>query len=513
MLSALLLLLSVADANETGWRLSAVYDMSALGHGLGDEAEDVAYAWRTPAGMEAACGPAKAPDGLRVAEAQALSAGLMPGLAILLQGEPDADALGPHNTRVVLGRESPEIPVMPFVLPRSLIVNIDGPPQTRAHQQLVRTQLEMEMCLEHKTGRGWRGHAQAQVQQAFLIREHEGSDRSRKYFGGQLEPAVPLLGPPDACFGRGPMVPAAARSDVARAYLTPTDVWGATIQDCERQQVGDRALPDPLSLVGRADTERRPAIRRWTELNVALSVEGSPELSMEERLQLQLSERVPSGAEPRLWPEPVASVPLYPKTADGGRGLVDVLASVPYFYPELKSPRGERTALLLIPEWQLVEVLRRLEGDGPPLEPTTRAPVGIMDAVGHVLGNPELLYVQVEPVNAGERWPNLAAAMQHPLAGGPFGYSVSSEGGRGEVFLAGGVPPQAAQVAQAHRSAPHAISLLGLMLSILLGGTGVFRLFDLWTKAPEERALYWPGREAPPIADTEANSPDVGGGE
>ena len=70
---------------------------------------------------------------------------------------------------------------------------------TRLGIKLIRTQLEIELCLEHKVGRGWLGNDAENYGQAFL-RDPPDHDRlDRKYFGGQRDPVPGLVGPSDAC--------------------------------------------------------------------------------------------------------------------------------------------------------------------------------------------------------------------------------------------------------------------------------------------------------------------------
>ncbi|MCA9573291.1 MAG: hypothetical protein KC656_35890, partial [Myxococcales bacterium] len=187
------LLLTTALAAQGDWKLAGVYDATAAAWAPGLEE---GYTWRPHAGMSTSCGPAKSPDGLGVFEAEAVGSRLTPVLAVVLRGE---GRLGPDDVRVSLGRGKPEILLQPMVEPRHLAITVQGESGTERVAQLVRTQLETETCMEHKTGRAWTGHDATRVRQAFLLDPPAGSDRSRKFFGGQTDPVPGLIGPPDAC--------------------------------------------------------------------------------------------------------------------------------------------------------------------------------------------------------------------------------------------------------------------------------------------------------------------------
>ena len=56
-------------------------------------------------------------------------------------------------------------------------------------------------------------------------------------------------------------------------------------------------------------------------------------------------------------------------------------------------------AVLLVPNWQIVEALRRLERGGDPEKAMGTPGRGVMDGVGTLLAQPHLLTVQVEPTS------------------------------------------------------------------------------------------------------------------
>ena len=152
--------------------------------------------------MSQSCGPSKSPDGLGVFEAESIANQLSPTLAIVLeytdppqyqnaQGESCSQQedgicepvprVPITNTEVTvgLGVDQMAYTLQPMVMPRNLAINIDGYVEpinpkksavdseesedtdqnsglfdTSRYQKLIRTQLEIELCLEHKVGRG-----------------------------------------------------------------------------------------------------------------------------------------------------------------------------------------------------------------------------------------------------------------------------------------------------------------------------------------------------------------------
>ena len=126
------------------------------------------------------------------------------------------------DVTVGLGVDQMAYTLQPMVMPRNLAINIDGyvepinPKEpdaaaeedtdlnsglfdTSRYQKLIRTQLEIELCLEHKVGRGWLGNDAEKLRQAFLLDPPDYDRLDRKYFGGQRDPIPGLIGPSDAC--------------------------------------------------------------------------------------------------------------------------------------------------------------------------------------------------------------------------------------------------------------------------------------------------------------------------
>ena len=129
----LMFLLGAGEA-QAGWSLVGVYDTAALL--ARTRAEDTPRElWVASPGMSRSCGPAKAPDGLGLFEAESLANGDAPALAILLQSTSHDGPLGDEDVRVSLGLSGPEIRLYPAVNPRALAVRITGPGALR-HKQL-----------------------------------------------------------------------------------------------------------------------------------------------------------------------------------------------------------------------------------------------------------------------------------------------------------------------------------------------------------------------------------------
>ncbi len=529
-----------------GYRLAAAYDASALRtleflqpEDKRPEAYD--YLWTIPARMQASCGDAKTPDGLGIFEAEAIGNRAMPALALLVERQGDVPLLDTDRVRVAIGDGGPEVFLEPAVLPRYLKVAIEGNVSPRYKQQL-RTQINTYACMEHKTGRAWQGGDGEQVRQALLLNPPDGGRPDRKFFGGQSTPVAALLGPPEACL-EGPADAAAMRESgkgETNLSLIPSDVWGAALPRCEPNlkardlYTGPLAMKLTMSEVATAAAP--PRGRRWSELRIKLRSEG--EGPLEQRVQVEflgdefVGETVGDEGVGVL----VGERPLFNQTESGQLGLIDIMSKVPYRYPTVgTAEEPEKYTVLLVPNWQLVEAIKRVhaqkardtrraearadgqelpEETGPPL---TKVPLGssgegIQDGVGWILNHPELLYVMVpsepeaydphaEPADDGTvvtlQWNNLASAMQ----GGPggvqaWGYATGMLAGRAPIALAGPAVPTWSQVVFAQRATHQAVFLgaaAALMLTFLAGFS---RLRDLWTRVPEERVEFWPGPPA-----------------
>ncbi len=528
------------EAPASSWRLVGAYDAATLMamRPVPEGEEPPSYLWNPYQGMTESCGPAKAPDGLGVFEAEAVTNRLSPTLAVVLErtGAAAGGPLTPGEVRVALGHDRPQFLLQPAVQPRHVVVRIEGDGDVR-YEQLVRTQMQMELCMEHKTGRGWLGGDEQALRQAFLLDPPDepswGPDR--RYFGGQRDPIPALLGPPDACV-------AGAEDDVAGGGvpgggsmdLVPSDVWGATLRACEIEEArgmpvaaGGRTVP--LKLVEPGEGTLQPSAPTWEEIRVVVG----PGLDDEE-VRVDLFWQAGDGEEI----EYLTDFPLFPENSggEGEAGMTDLLARVPYRYPSLgPADDPDRYVVLLVPNWQVVEGLRRLdEGSDLPLRPRGTGGEGVQYGVGWVLEHPHVLFVQVplegsrgarqqglpgEPdPNVPDTWLNLSEIM----VGGAFGfrrwgYTVGMLSGREPIALPSELEPEWTQTAAAQRAAHQSLFLGCVMVLLFVVLAGLRRLGDLWVSIPEERVDYWPGRAAEGEAaggDEEApEGGEEGGGE
>lgn len=495
--------LGMAMAAPTTWSLAAVYDATAtarLGVPAGEEFPS-SLSWRPYDGMTDSCGPAKSPDGLGVFEAEAIGSGMTPVLTVLLKRRGGQD-LRPDDIRISLGEGQPQVLLQPMVEPRHLEITVRGTEGTERVMQLVRTQLETETCMEHKTGRGWMGHETSRVRQAFLLDPPMGTDRSRKFFGGQTDPVPAYLGPPDACLRfEGPEL--LLRNPGGRGEgslnLVPTDVWGSSLRKCGAgETAGSRVVDSSASLplrIGGDEGPYRPPQPTWSNLDVKITLvpgEGSDESRA--RVTLSLDGEVV-----------LAAAPLFVET-ETVPGMLDLLAIVPHRYPTVGPPEDPaRYTVLMVPDWQVVEALRRLEKDTPTEALHTSNPA-LADGVSTVLSRPRLLFVQLAPPDGGEVWANLAGVMRSAVRQ-PWGYTVGSLNGRAPVVLPTLDPPTWDQSLRAQRGDVHAAVLASVLTLFLALWLGLRRLQDLFNPRPEERAHYWPGLETNNIHDNETNSP------
>jgi hypothetical protein len=529
------------DADAPSWSLASVYDASAVSWMSADVLPDpaAAYVWVPSGGMQANCGPAKAPDGLGVFEAEAMANGLSPVLAVLLERHQDAPPapLTMDDVWLSIGDDAPEFRLHPTVQPRHVSMQIIGNDLDRV-AELVRTQVQMELCMEHKTGRAWIAAEETQLRQAFLLDppgRNAGPDR--KYFGGQRDPVPALLGPSDACLVYDAQLEG-SRSQGGRGEgsldIVPADVWGADVRWCNLEEKpgytvrGVTGAPLRLSEMSRPPAPQREPV--WSQLEVALWPPNAAigQSDIEVSITWQGRDLVQEAVEGRGHNPPaswhvtrtpdgrdVYTEPLY-EMIDGGRKLKDPLGRVPYEYPTLGTVGDpERYTLLLVPNWQVVEGLRRLHADHPD-DPLAAAGAGVQDGVGFVLEHPELLYVQVKGLkdaqNGGftvergldgaetrvSRWYNIGSTMRGGIAGyAPwlsYGYTTGMLSGRKPIALFGYDAPTWNQVAAAQRSSYQSLFLGSAALLGVLFVSGLRRVRDLWATVPEERVDFWPGQ-------------------
>lgn len=524
-LSLLSLTFATAHTEQSApWRLAALYDLSSVS-ALEAGASGSGPVWTPTPEMTRSCGPAKAPDGLGVFEAEAMAAGLTPTLAILLRREPEAPArpLLASEVRVSLQQGEQRVLLQPASLPRALRVEISGGADGR-QKQLLQTMLQTELCLEHKVGRAWIGglNTQGALREAFLLDPPANGRNDRRFFGGQRDPVPALLGPPDACFAwsgdleadegeaSSKRVPGEASLD-----LIPSDIWGASIRWCgegEDAPAPSISQPRPFPLTTSlprytAETPQQPNTR-WQRLILELNGGPKPE-------DVQLLATLDS-AQPGTRPTPLTSGPTAliredPET--GKQGLLDVLAMVPKELPWLGwESEPYAYTLVLIPAWQVEEGLGRLalgDSDTPLAGPRAM----VRDGVGWVLDHPEVLHVQIAPTGtqpdlgaAGEeemvelvaaRWPDLMEpGGRIPRVLRTWGFPAGLLSGREPVALLGTRLPDWEQISKAQRSTYHSLFLGSALVSLLFATWGARRLRDLWSVVPEERVDYWPGADA-----------------
>lgn len=503
---AWLLLLGSALAED--WRLVGAYDASAVA-ALGESEPE--FVWVPDSDMVESCGPAKSPDGLGVFEAEAVANGLTPTLALVLErrvtpGE-DPTRLTTRDVRLSIGLDGDSAPddrilLQPMVEPRDLAVRIEAPAALARFGQLVRTQIEVETCLEHKVGRGWTGQDAERLRQAFLLTPPRTLLASRKYFGGERDPVPGLLGPPDACVVGASSGPRAqlGRGEGSLA-LVPTDVWGASLRPCDAVALtgGEVAGPDtvvPLSVTMQGHARRRA--RAWRTLEVVLSAAREVPEEQDVRVQVRHDDTC------------LFEGPLF-RAVGASASLEDVLAKVPQRYPLLLDERVART-VLLVPNWQIVEALRQIaSADAEVRGAVADLPPGeLIDGVSFLLSHPGHLYVQIRPrsdaladacapeVAAAEdapatTWPNLSGVLQSRTLGEPWGYTVGLLDGRSAVVLPRRQAPSWAQTVAAQRGFEQAALLISLFTVFGIFLLALRRLPDLWARIPTERAWYWPG--------------------
>ena len=656
--------LSLASQSPPAFQLVGVYDASSV-IAVSNKGEQE-FLWRASKAMEESCGMAKAPDRMGKFEAETVANYMSPTLAIVLSDQSELKGISEEGELCEMGTEgcdqpAPRFPVsasdiqvgigidklnfilQPMVEPRYLSINVNGfvdlpladgsmssdlPENngqwdTSRYQKLIRTQLEIETCLEHKVGRGWLGNTSDRLRQAFLLDPPVNNLVDRKYFGGQTDPVPALIGPSEACIRSDAEAPFDATGSKGNDFmdLTPSDIWGASLRTCEKgidepgRPLGRIPTAIPLKLSDNGVRQARYKTPKWSGLNIDVTSNGSTESDVIIDVTY-LGEKVPSLSNKSLFPEK-------------GK-MIDILAELPHSYPRVGGKDDpEKYVVLLVPNWQLVEGLKRLyshecisdTGDSycrctvskqgqalfEPLDfelglkacevptsdacnafklrrneaieqmnarmlcvdldnmscnlddqvlgtspadvclqnqniskPMPSAAPGVHDAVGWILENPEHLFIQVDPladrvnklsgqsdsaVEAGEdkNTPNLAGV----TAGGDlgvqdWGYTVGQLAGRGPIVL-----PQPERAdwevsSQAQRAKEHALFIVSTFILFGIFLTGLRRISDFWTRTPEERAYYWPGRQAKnddptpegvDVEGAEAELPPVEGGE
>jgi hypothetical protein len=552
-----------------GYRLVGAYDSTALrSMDLLIPAEErpkpYEYIWLPPASMKKACGPAKGPDGLGIFEAEAVANRMMPALVVVVERQGDVPLLDTSRVQMAIGKDEPQFFLKPMVQPRYLQLTVEGTAEDR-YQQQVKTQLQTYLCMEHKTGRAWQGGKLDQVRQALLLNPPDAVKRAdpdpsdekddevrlsdRKFFGGQSEPVAALLGPPSMCLsgvaGRGERPGRGGQGDVSLS-LVPSDVWGASLLRCREdvkagaRYVGPMPMELSLSEVAAADDPRGRRLlaekekaaeeqaaeavrqealpenpnawrRTWSEVNITVR-EGADKTPGQQFARVEFEGRELVGEDERLNKGTIfEDGQMFVELDSGEVGLVDLVSRIPYRYPTVGDDFDpDRYTVLIVPNWQLVEGVRRLHA-GNLEKPRATAGDGEQDGVGWLLEHPESLFVMVPRAPAAaaapeaevtsDAWLNIAGVMSGgALKLRDWGYSVGMLAGRSPIVLPGVVTPTWAQVTAAQRAAPHSMVLGASAALLVLLAAGIVRLRDLWSRVPEERVDFWPG---PPPSDEE----------
>ncbi len=502
---AVLVAAPAAHAGDQPWRLVGAYDASAV-RAL-ETLIPSTFTWSPAPELSTYCGHPRAPTGLGVMEAVAISTGLTPTLALVLRSETARRPPTLTETDVAisvsrLGAQSDDVEPLqlrPAVEARRLRVKLEAEDVAQRHVEVVRTQLAIELCLEHKLGRPWAGGDRTRVRQAFLLEGlGAGVADDRRYLVGQRDPVAAYLGPPDACLIDGTSAP--RTTGEAASELVPADVWDGRLRPCS-------SLPTPPSLplmVSGTDVRPPRGGGRWQDLTVTLE----PGSGASPKVTVTLNDDVVSTLD---------QVALFPGSDTSNDSMEDLLGPVPLTYPMI-AHQGVWYTVLLIPDWQLAEALGRAtrpETDGDMGVPLAKRPPSDTNAVSWILRHPELLRVQVRPETATEdpeptEWPDLSAAMQHgSLKMRNWGYTVGMAAGRAPILLPTVESVSWEQAMQAQRARQQSAMMVGIATLLLAFLAGLRRMGDLWRPVPEERADYWPatGKEAAAEA-----TPDQPGG-
>lgn len=624
--------LGIASKGAPAFQLVGVYDASSVISVSKTGVQD--FLWESSTAMDESCGMAKAPDRMGKFEAEIAANYLSPTLAIVLSDQSPLEGINEFNEPCELGTElctpAPReninlsdisigigidkihYQLQPMVMPRNMAVNINGFVDlplvdgtmssdlaensglwdTSRYQKLIRTQLEIEMCLEHKVGRGWMGNDEQRLRQAFLLNPPDNDLVDRKYFGGQRDPIPALIGPPESCIRSDAEAPFDATGAKGNEFLdlTPSDIWGASLRNCELgideagRPLGRSQKLIPLTLSDNGIRQARVETPKWQGLQIDVTSNGPTELDVLIDVKLN-GESVDGLTNTRLFPEK-------------GK-MLDILARIPHTYPQVGNKDDEsKYVVLLVPNWQVSEGLRRTfshecisdTGDAfcrcvvtdqkspigdvidieagvkacevPTSEscktflthrdeaivsmenrmscvdldnrscsldnltlgtspadlclekqdtdrPMPSSGQGVFDGVGWLLENPKHLYIQVDTLEmrmeklAGG---NPAEALQSPNLAGvtsggdlgvqDWGYTVGQLAGRGAIVLPQPERTTWAVASQAQRAKEHSLFIISTFILFGIFLSGLRRIADFWTRTPEERAYYWPGRQA-----------------
>jgi|GEM_PF-4638011 len=347
------------------------------------------YRWVPKDSMTESCGNAKAPYNMNIMEAEAVASGMMPTLMVVLKREGEIEYFNRKNEscergssldckavpvtnedlRVGLGISKVDFPLQPMVMPRNMYVSIkgslneqdsgadgttrslSGEAETSKYEKLIKTQVELELCLEHKVGRAWLGGDKNQLRQGFLLDPADQGENDRKFFNGQRDPIPALISAPQSCLDSPFSAKSMALKGKDDLVMTPSDIWGATLPACISAQK-DRPIarnPKLLPLKLSQDGNRMLGAQRdfWSVLDISISASGKE--TQDVRLNVKYNGN-----------DIMTNKKMFPE--DGKFNLIrDILPEIPYDYPLIGTKDDpDSYVVLMIPNWQIVEGLRRM---------------------------------------------------------------------------------------------------------------------------------------------------------
>ena len=134
--------------------------------------------------------------------------------------------------------------------------------------------------------------------------------------------------------------------------LTPSDVWGASLRDCEKgiEEGGKNLLRSaktiPLHLSENGIRQARKRSAKWQGLNIDVVANGEEETDVVINVTLD--------GEPI---EELQNVALFPEEGS----MIDILARIQHTYPRVGTKLdSDRYVVLMVPNWQIAEGIRRL---------------------------------------------------------------------------------------------------------------------------------------------------------
>jgi hypothetical protein len=614
---------STAEARENvrpEFSLVGFYDLSSVMSVAKRDGSQ--FRWVPSQALNDSCGDAKAPYNMNIMEAEASASGMNPTLVVVLRREGKLEYINRnqescirgssldchirpitnHDLHVGLGVSGIDFSLQPMVMPRDIYVSLrgsfneqdegvdgssrslSGEQDTSRYEKLLKTQVELELCLEHKVGRGWMGGDQKQIRQGFLLDPADEGENDRKFFNGQRDPVPALIGAPNACLDSRFAGPSTALKGKHDLIMTPSDIWGATLPTCV-QATKDRPLAKkgkhlPFQISKNGSRMLQPQRKFWSILDIEVSAKGS---STDDVLIDVLYNGKEVFSEERLFP------------IDGNRNsIIDILPRLPYAYPSVGTKDDpDAYVMLMIPNWQIVEGLRRMfsrvcgdtsgatscectvasmeneflpnkdiaelteddfsllkkrmsckDIDGKACSLSNERPISVGDAlsplemcyknqklstpmngvggsifdgVGWILNNPQNLFVQVPTYS--EEGPSFSILDYLPgrsdvsTSGKPnimdavggaagklgirnWGYTVGLLSGRAPIVSLGTSRLSWEQSAKVQHARQHSYFIVAACLLCLFLFVGLRRFPDYWTNTPQERAYYWPGRQA-----------------